>query len=75
MQNKIPVAFDMDKIQRGLGTELAPTTVVLLQELARWNMLTEKMSKSLAELQRVKKNGFWLKNKFLSTLFIKGFDW
>lgn len=37
---------------RGMQAALPPTTIVLLQELARWNILVQKMAESLAELQK-----------------------
>jgi len=52
-QNKIPSAFELDKIHRNFGTDISPTTVVLLQELERWNKLIYRMAKSLVELQKV----------------------
>ncbi|KAM6297937.1 dynein axonemal heavy chain 10 [Aegotheles albertisi] len=52
IENKIPPVFDIDQIRRGFGPELSPTTVVLLQELERFNKLIVRMAKSLAELQR-----------------------
>ncbi|KAM9259890.1 dynein axonemal heavy chain 10 [Cariama cristata] len=52
IENKIPQVFDVDQIRKGFGPDIAPTTVVLLQELARFNKLIVRMAKSLAELQR-----------------------
>nr|XP_026696380.1 dynein heavy chain 10, axonemal isoform X1 [Ciona intestinalis]XP_026696381.1 dynein heavy chain 10, axonemal isoform X2 [Ciona intestinalis] len=52
IQNKIPAPFELDKIHRNLGVNISPTSVVLLQELERWNKLIERMAKSLVELQR-----------------------
>uniref|UniRef100_A0A8C3JB17 Dynein axonemal heavy chain 10 n=1 Tax=Calidris pygmaea TaxID=425635 RepID=A0A8C3JB17_9CHAR len=52
IENKIPPVFDLDQIQKGFGPEITPTTVVLLQELERFNKLIIRMAKSLAELQR-----------------------
>ncbi|XP_076804944.1 dynein axonemal heavy chain 10-like [Clavelina lepadiformis] len=52
IQNKIPTIFELDKIQRNMGASISPTSVVLLQELERWNKLIERMAKSLVELQR-----------------------
>lgn len=54
IENKIPQIFDLDQIRKSLGTDISPTTVVLLQELERFNKLIVRMAKSLAELQRVK---------------------
>ncbi|XP_053136194.1 dynein axonemal heavy chain 10 [Hemicordylus capensis] len=52
IENKLPVVFDLDQIRKILGIEISPTTVVLLQELERFNKLIIRMTKSLAELQR-----------------------
>jgi dynein heavy chain len=50
---KIPDEFDFDKIRKKFGLEISPTTVVLLQELERWNSLVNRMRKSLTTLKRV----------------------
>uniref|UniRef100_A0A4X2JQB9 Dynein axonemal heavy chain 10 n=1 Tax=Vombatus ursinus TaxID=29139 RepID=A0A4X2JQB9_VOMUR len=52
IENKMPKVFDLDSIRKHLGLGISPTTVVLLQELERFNKLTIRMTKSLAELQR-----------------------
>ncbi|CAJ1068269.1 LOW QUALITY PROTEIN: dynein heavy chain 10%2C axonemal [Xyrichtys novacula] len=52
IQNKLPVLFDMDVILKQFGTDISPTSVVLLQELERFNKLVVRMQRSLAELQR-----------------------
>ncbi|XP_053336632.1 dynein axonemal heavy chain 10 [Clarias gariepinus] len=52
IQNKLPKPFDLDVIRKKFGLEVSPTTVVLLQELERFNRLIVRMSRSLAELQR-----------------------
>ncbi|XP_074463065.1 dynein axonemal heavy chain 10 [Larus michahellis] len=52
IEDKIPQVFDLDQIRKGFGPEITPTTVVLLQELERFNKLIIRMAKSLAELQR-----------------------
>lgn len=53
IQSKLPEAFDLDVIRKKMGLEISPTSVVLLQELERFNKLTLRMRRSLAELQRV----------------------
>ncbi|KAF7484145.1 hypothetical protein GHT09_004373 [Marmota monax] len=53
IQNKMPKVFDLDQIRKYLGVGITPTAVVLLQELGRFNKLVTRMSKSLAELQRL----------------------
>ncbi|CAH1801914.1 unnamed protein product [Owenia fusiformis] len=50
--SKIPKVFDIDQIRKKLGLEISPTTVVLLQELERFNKLIVRMSKSLTTLQK-----------------------
>ncbi|KAE8635010.1 hypothetical protein XENTR_v10002490 [Xenopus tropicalis] len=52
IENKLPQIFDLDQIRKNLGLEISPTTVVLLQELERFNKLIIRMSRSLVELQR-----------------------
>ncbi|XP_010134250.1 PREDICTED: dynein heavy chain 10, axonemal, partial [Buceros rhinoceros silvestris] len=52
IENKIPQVFDLDQIRKGFGPDISPTTVVLLQELERFNKLIVRMAKSLADLQR-----------------------
>ncbi|KAG2470484.1 DYH10 protein, partial [Polypterus senegalus] len=50
--NKLPKVFNLDVIRKKLGLDISPTTVVLLQELERFNRLIVRMRKSLVELQR-----------------------
>ncbi|XP_019715984.1 dynein heavy chain 10, axonemal-like [Hippocampus comes] len=52
IQNKLPALFDLDVIRKQFGTDISPTSVVLLQELERFNKLVVRMKRSLAELQR-----------------------
>ncbi|XP_053327864.1 dynein axonemal heavy chain 10 [Spea bombifrons] len=52
IENKLPQIFDIDQIRKNFGLDISPTTVVLLQELERFNKLIIRMSRSLAELQR-----------------------
>ncbi|XP_061673976.1 dynein axonemal heavy chain 10-like [Syngnathoides biaculeatus] len=52
IQNKLPGLFDLDVIRKQFGAEISPTSVVLLQELERFNKLVVRMKRSLAELQR-----------------------
>ena len=44
----------MDVIRKNFGVNITPTTVVLLQELERFNKLIKKMRTSLATLRRVR---------------------
>uniref|UniRef100_A0A8D1JL20 AAA+ ATPase domain-containing protein n=1 Tax=Sus scrofa TaxID=9823 RepID=A0A8D1JL20_PIG len=52
IENKMPKVFDLDVVRKHLGAGISPTSVVLLQELERFNKLVVRMSRSLAELQR-----------------------
>ncbi|KAK2902109.1 hypothetical protein Q8A73_011855 [Channa argus] len=52
IQNKLPKLFDIDVIRKKFGMHVSPTSVVLLQELERFNKLVVCMQHSLAELQR-----------------------
>lgn len=53
IENKMPKIFDLDQVRKHLGFNISPTSVVLLQELGRFNKLAIRMTRSLAELQRV----------------------
>lgn len=52
IQKKLPSLFDLDVIRKEMGVEVSPTSVVLLQELERFNRLVVRMQRSLAELRR-----------------------
>ncbi len=52
---KLPAEFDMDKVRKKFGVDISPTTVVLLQELERFNKLITRMRISLATLKKVEK--------------------
>ncbi|XP_042636525.1 dynein axonemal heavy chain 10 [Orycteropus afer afer] len=52
IENKMPKVFDLDQVRKHLGMGISPTSVVLLQELERFNKLVIRMSRSLVELQR-----------------------
>uniref|UniRef100_A0A8C2R7B6 AAA+ ATPase domain-containing protein n=1 Tax=Capra hircus TaxID=9925 RepID=A0A8C2R7B6_CAPHI len=52
IENKMPKVFDLDLVRKHLGQGVSPTSVVLLQELERFNKLVIRMTRSLAELQR-----------------------
>lgn len=53
IENKMPKIFDLDQVRKHFGLSITPTSVVLLQELGRFNKLVIRMTRSLAELQRV----------------------
>lgn len=57
IQKKLPSLFDLDVIRKNMGAEVSPTSVVLLQELERFNRLVVRMQRSLAELRRVSLSG------------------
>ncbi len=59
--HKLPKLFDMDMIRKKFGTDISPTSVVLLQELERFNKLVVRMQRSLAELQKVRRGAttYW----------------
>merc|ERR1711920_58379 len=50
--SKVPEQVDVYPIRKNIGLHPTPTQVVLLQELDRWNILTEKMASSLSDLKR-----------------------
>ncbi len=70
IQNKLPKLFDMDIIRKNFGTDISPTSVVLLQELERFNKLVVRMQRSLAELQRVRRRGREQQNTQTSVTFL-----
>ena len=50
---KLPANFDIDKTRKKFGRSISPTSVVLLQELERFNNLLKRMRKSLSTLRKV----------------------
>jgi len=50
---KLPSDFDIDKTRKKFGSSITPTSVVLLQELERFNNLLSRMRKSLITLRKV----------------------
>ncbi|KAL8575829.1 Dynein heavy chain 10, axonemal [Nucella lapillus] len=50
--NKLPAEFELEKIRKKMGIDISPTTVVLLQELERFNKLIRRMKKSLSTIKR-----------------------
>eukprot|EP00058_Branchiostoma_floridae_P026457 XP_002611948.1 hypothetical protein BRAFLDRAFT_91832 [Branchiostoma floridae] len=62
IQKKLPAIFELDKLKKKYGVEISPTTVVLLQELERFNKLISVMGKTLAELQRALKGEVGMSN-------------
>ena len=53
IQAKLPEQFKLDVIRKKLGEVITPTSVVLLQELERFNKLIKRMALSLSNLQKV----------------------
>ena len=53
MVARLPPSFELDKIRKKFGSEITPTTVVLLQELERFNILNDKMTITLDSLKKV----------------------
>lgn len=51
--NKLPKEFDLDQVRKKFGIDISPTTVVLMQELERFNKLVKRMRVSLQTLRRV----------------------
>ncbi|KAL7295702.1 hypothetical protein TKK_0011053 [Trichogramma kaykai] len=49
---KLPVEYDMAKIKRNFGLSVSPTTIVLFQELERFNLLIKKMTVTLQQLRK-----------------------
>lgn len=60
---KLPQIFDLDKIRKKYGLEISPTTVVLLQELERFNRLISSMQRSLSTLKRALKGEVGMSNE------------
>uniref|UniRef100_H2LCS2 Dynein axonemal heavy chain 10 n=1 Tax=Oryzias latipes TaxID=8090 RepID=H2LCS2_ORYLA len=52
IQKQLPELFDINLVGEELGTDLSPTSVVLLQELRRFNKLVLCMQQSVVELLR-----------------------
>ena len=53
IQAKLPQMFELDVVRRKFAENITPTSVVLLQELERFNKLIKRMGTSLSNLQRV----------------------
>ena len=60
---KLPEVTDIDKVRKKFGNEISPTTVVLLQELERFNRLVSTMFKSLTTLKRALKGEVGMSNE------------
>ncbi|CAH8518373.1 unnamed protein product [Schistosoma turkestanicum] len=51
----LPQIFDREALRKRLGVNIQPITVVLLQELERFNLLIKRMDRSLRTLKRALK--------------------
>lgn len=51
--DKIPVEYDINKVRKSFGPTVTPTSIVLLQELERFNKLISMMKRSLIQLRKV----------------------
>ncbi|XP_058809033.1 dynein axonemal heavy chain 10 [Phymastichus coffea] len=49
---KMPPEYDMVKIKRNFGLSVSPSTIVLFQELERFNKLISKMTMTLQQLRK-----------------------
>lgn len=49
---KIPVEYDINKVRKSFGPTVTPTSIVLLQELERFNKLIRMMKRSLIQLRK-----------------------
>ena len=83
-QAKLPELFKLDVIRKVLGEVISPTSVVLLQELERFNKLIGRMSVSLSSLQKVgcgggrrqggRENGCALQEYNISAIIVLSFE-
>lgn len=51
--NKVPVEYDLVKVRKHFGPTITPTTIVLFQELERFNTLIRVMKRTLTQLRKV----------------------
>jgi len=52
IEEKIPVEFDVLYLRKEAGNDISPSTVVLFQELERFNLLISKITLTIANLKR-----------------------
>lgn len=50
---KVMAPFNLEMIKKSFGINISPTTVVLLQELERFNKLVHRITSTLSLLRRV----------------------
>lgn len=72
IQAKLPEQFKLDVIRKKLGEVITPTSVVLLQELERFNKLIKRMALSLSNLQKV---GKWFNHVTKVSVKENGQEW
>lgn len=53
IQEKVPSLFVINKIKKTFEGKITPSTIVLLQELERFNLLIDKLHVTLSMLQKV----------------------
>jgi len=54
--SKIPPLYDMVKVKKNFAIDVTPTTIVLFQELERFNILIKRMTRTLNQLRKVTVN-------------------
>ena len=69
-QAKLPEQYELDVIRKAFGDVITPTTVVLLQELERFNKLIKRMEVSLSSLQKVQFKSVCVPSKLI-ILFVR----
>merc|ERR1711916_320990 len=52
VESKVPKEMDIMAISKQLGEVRTPCQIVLMQELERWNILVNFMSRMLSDLQK-----------------------
>ena len=67
---RMPAKYDLDKLRKKYGIDVSPTTVVLLQELERFNKLISTMFRSLTTLKRVNKFESIVRFSMILTFFL-----
>lgn len=50
---KIPDEYDLERVKKHFGVTITPTTIVLFQELERFNRLIGTMKRTLTQLRKV----------------------
>jgi len=51
--SKIPMPYDMAKVKKNFEIDITPTTIVLFQELERFNILIKRITRTLNQLIKV----------------------